>query len=178
MEATVEREHVEEESELKRKRSTSQEESESKKMKSDDTADAPEMSGALPPESTTTIASTKEDPAKPAPSPSAKETTTRQTTTEPSNTPVPPSTSTSSTSHPPAARIRMTVTSGFYVRSLCHDLGIAVNSLAIMSALVRTRQGDFELGKNVFEYDDLAKGEEVWGSKVEGLIDAWNDKRE
>lgn len=48
---------------------------------------------------------------------------------------------------PPAARLRMTVTSGFYVRSLCHDLGQAVGSLAIMSELVRTRQGQFSLNR-------------------------------
>lgn len=74
---------------------------------------------------------------------------------------------------PSAARLRMTVTSGFYVRSLCHDLGAACNSLALMSSLIRTRQGDFELGKNVLEYDDLAKGEEVWGPKVEGMLGKW-----
>jgi len=74
---------------------------------------------------------------------------------------------------PPAARLRMTVTSGFYVRSLCHDLGAAVSSLALMSSLVRTRQGDFELGKNVLEYADLQKGEAVWGPKVEEMLGNW-----
>lgn len=74
---------------------------------------------------------------------------------------------------PPAARLRMTVTSGFYVRSLCHDLGAACNSLALMSSLVRTRQGDFELGKNVLEYSDIQKGEEVWGPKVEEMLGNW-----
>ncbi|KAF2137505.1 uncharacterized protein K452DRAFT_353498 [Aplosporella prunicola CBS 121167] len=73
----------------------------------------------------------------------------------------------------PAARIRMTVSSGFYVRSLCHDLGAAVNSLGVMTALDRTRQGDFSLGKNVLEYDDLAKGEEVWGPQVKAMLRAW-----
>jgi tRNA pseudouridine55 synthase len=72
---------------------------------------------------------------------------------------------------PPAARLRMTVTSGFYVRSLCHDLGLAVGSLGLMSSLVRTRQGAYELGKNVVEYGDLAKGEEVWGPKVQQQLE-------
>ena len=76
----------------------------------------------------------------------------------------------------PAARIRMTVSSGFYVRSLCHDLGAAVDSLAFMSELARTRQSDFELGKNVLEYHDLAKGEDVWGSKVTDMLAEWNQK--
>lgn len=78
---------------------------------------------------------------------------------------------------PPAVRLRMTVTSGFYVRSLSHDLGEAVGSLACMSELVRTRQGDFELGKNVLSYDDLHKGETVWGPKVESFLDTWEAKR-
>ena len=73
----------------------------------------------------------------------------------------------------PACRIRMTVTSGFYVRSLCHDLGAAVGSLGLMAALVRTRQGEFELGKNVFEYGDLAKGEARWAPQVQKMLQDW-----
>jgi tRNA pseudouridine55 synthase len=74
---------------------------------------------------------------------------------------------------PPAARIRMTVTSGFYVRSLCHDLGQAVGSMGIMSELVRTRQGQFSLKENVLEYDDLIKGEDEWGPKVHEMLSNW-----
>lgn len=77
----------------------------------------------------------------------------------------------------PAVKIRMTVTSGFYVRSLAHDLGNAVGSCALMSELIRTRQGDFELvPEKVLQYEDLAEGEEVWGPKVEGFLSAWEDK--
>ncbi|KAJ5897924.1 hypothetical protein N7504_008212 [Penicillium tannophilum] len=77
----------------------------------------------------------------------------------------------------PAVKIRMTVTSGFYVRSLAHDLGNAVGSCALMSELIRTRQGDFELvPEKVLQYEDLAEGEEVWGPKVEGFLAAWEDK--
>ncbi|KUJ09995.1 pseudouridine synthase [Mollisia scopiformis] len=83
------------------------------------------------------------------------------------------SATTKSAKGPPAARLRMTVTSGFYVRSLCHDLGAAVGSVALMAELERTRQGDFELGKNVLEYDDLALGEDVWGPKVEAMLEEW-----
>jgi tRNA pseudouridine55 synthase len=75
---------------------------------------------------------------------------------------------------PPAVKIRMTVTSGFYVRSLAHDLGEAIGSQAIMAELIRTRQGQFELGKNVLEYTDLAKGEDVWGPQVEGYLDEFS----
>lgn len=74
---------------------------------------------------------------------------------------------------PPAVILRMTVTSGFYVRSLSHDLGKAVGSSGMMINLVRTRQGDFELGHNVLEYDDLAKGEDFWAPKVESMLTAW-----
>ncbi|PMD41281.1 pseudouridine synthase [Hyaloscypha variabilis F] len=77
---------------------------------------------------------------------------------------------------PPAVKLRMTVTSGFYVRSLCHDLGAAVGSAATMAELKRTRQGDFELGKNVLEYDDLAKGEAVWAPQVEAMLDEWYEQ--
>lgn len=85
----------------------------------------------------------------------------------------PPTAPASSSENPPAVKLRMTVTSGFYVRSLCHDLGKAVGSLGIMSELVRTRQGDYELGRNVLDYADLGKGEEVWGPKVDGMLGEW-----
>lgn len=77
---------------------------------------------------------------------------------------------------PPAVKLRMTVTSGFYVRSLCHDLGKALGSLGIMAELVRTRQGDFELGKNVMAYDQLSKGEDTWGPEVEDMLERWQRK--
>jgi tRNA pseudouridine55 synthase len=79
---------------------------------------------------------------------------------------------------PPAAKLRMTVTSGFYVRSLCHDLGAAVGSAALMAELKRTQQGQFEIGKNVLEYSDLEKGEHVWGPKIEIMLDDWYRKEE
>ena len=85
----------------------------------------------------------------------------------------------------PAVRLRMTVTSGFYVRSLAHDLGAAVGSVALMSSLVRTRQGEFEIGGGgegkdtcgVLEYQDLGRGDEVWGPKVKVMLQEWTDKQ-
>lgn len=74
---------------------------------------------------------------------------------------------------PLAVKLHMTVTSGFYVRSLSHDLGKRVASLGAMCELVRTRQGQFTLGKNVLEYEDLAKGEEVWAPKVVEMLENW-----
>ncbi|KAJ4372676.1 pseudouridine synthase pus4 [Didymella sp. IMI 355093] len=80
---------------------------------------------------------------------------------------------------PPAARLRMTVTSGFYVRSLCHDLGLACGSLGLMSSLVRSRQGDYELGgENVLEYADLEKGAEVWEPQIEGMLTRFMEREE
>ena len=73
----------------------------------------------------------------------------------------------------------MTVSSGFYVRCLAHDLGLALGTNALMSSLVRTRQGDFELAPDkVLEYTDLEAGEAVWGPKVQRFLDAWVSKRE
>lgn len=78
----------------------------------------------------------------------------------------------------PAARIRMTVTSGFYVRVLCHDLGKSLGSAGVMAELVRTRQGAFELGKNVVEFDDVEKDEEVWGSTVRKYLEDWQKQEQ
>ncbi|KAI0414140.1 trub family pseudouridylate synthase-containing protein [Xylaria grammica] len=78
---------------------------------------------------------------------------------------------------PPAAKIRLTVTSGFYVRSFCHDLGVKVSSSAMMAELCRSRQGDFVLGgSNCLEFSDLAKGESVWASQVKAMLEQWNSK--
>lgn len=80
---------------------------------------------------------------------------------------------------PPAVKLTMTVSSGFYVRSLAHDLGKAVGSCGLMSSLVRSRQGDFELSPDkVLEYKDLESGEEVWGPKVQRFLEEWMKKRE
>lgn len=77
---------------------------------------------------------------------------------------------------PPAARIRMTVSSGFYVRSLCHDLGAALGSAGHMASLVRTRQGDFALGENAMEISEFEAGEDEWSGKLKGLLDDWTAK--
>ncbi|KAI0205111.1 trub family pseudouridylate synthase-containing protein [Astrocystis sublimbata] len=78
---------------------------------------------------------------------------------------------------PAAARIRMTVTSGFYVRSFCHDLGIKVASSAMMAELCRSRQGEFVLGgSNCLDFSDLSKGEDVWAPQVQAMLNQWNGK--
>lgn len=77
---------------------------------------------------------------------------------------------------PAAAKIRMTVTSGFYVRSLCHDLGEMLGCGALMAELSRTRQGQFAIGgENCMEYNEIFQGEDVWGPKVHRMLDLWNN---
>lgn len=80
-----------------------------------------------------------------------------------------------STAQPPAARLRMTVTSGFYVRSLCHDLGLACNSLGLMSSLIRSRQGDYTLGQNVLEYSDL-EDPSKWEPQLQEQLEKFMEK--
>lgn len=142
----------------------------------------PAMSGALPTEDvpgekpqeqpttdnpTNTPIASEEQPAENAEQPSAMEVDAAQPvlegTEQSKNASTPP--------QPPAARLRMTVTSGFYVRSLCHDLGIACTSLGLMSSLVRSRQGDYSLNKNVLEFEDLDKGPEVWEPQVQKQLE-------
>ncbi|KAK8170603.1 pseudouridine synthase [Phyllosticta citribraziliensis] len=78
----------------------------------------------------------------------------------------------------PAARIRITASSGFYVRSFIHELAVAMDSIAVMTALKRTKQAHFELGKNVLEWDELKAGEQVWGPKVRQYLWEWMDAEE
>lgn len=53
----------------------------------------------------------------------------------------------SSSRVPPTFTLKMTVSSGTYVRSIVHDLGLALGSAAHVVSLTRTRQGDFSLGE-------------------------------
>ncbi|OAQ85539.1 tRNA pseudouridine synthase B [Purpureocillium lilacinum] len=80
---------------------------------------------------------------------------------------------------PAACKIRLTVTSGYYVRSFCHDLGMKLGSGGIMAELCRTRQSDFTVGgTNTLEFDELTKGEEVWGPQVADMLARWNGEPE
>lgn len=83
----------------------------------------------------------------------------------------------------PAAKVRLTVSSGFYVRSFAHDLGLSCDSYGTMPELARTRQADFTtMGPPAddlvpaLEYADIEKGEEVWGPKITEVLDAWLTK--
>lgn len=81
----------------------------------------------------------------------------------------------------PAARIRLTVCSGYYVRSFAHDLGILGASRSHMAALLRTRQGNYTIDDveessgliTAITYADLDAGEEIWGAKLRPQLEAW-----
>lgn len=80
---------------------------------------------------------------------------------------------------PPAVKIRLRVSSGYYVRSFCHDLGARLNSAGLMAELCRSRQSDFTVGgTNCLEFEDLSRGEEVWGPKVADMLARWNGEPE
>jgi tRNA pseudouridine55 synthase len=82
----------------------------------------------------------------------------------------------------PAARIRLTVCSGFYVRSFAHDVGLACESRSHMASLRRTRQANFTVEEDppqssdlvtAISYADLDVGEEVWGAKLRPQLARW-----
>lgn len=81
----------------------------------------------------------------------------------------------------PAARIRLTVSSGFYVRSFAHDLGLACASQGIMASLLRSRQAHFTVSDpppepdltTTLTYADLEAGESVWGPKISTQLSKW-----
>jgi tRNA pseudouridine55 synthase len=59
---------------------------------------------------------------------------------------------------PPTFTIRMTVSSGTYVRSIVHDIGIAIGSAAHVVTLTRTRQGEFALeDETEKQFDEAAE---------------------
>ncbi|MEO7133824.1 MAG: tRNA pseudouridine(55) synthase TruB [Vicinamibacterales bacterium] len=64
------------------------------------------------------------------------------------------------------ARLEMQVTAGFYVRSLAHDLGDALGCGAHLSALRRTRSGEFGLEHAVPLVDVLQAGREVLAGRI------------
>jgi len=64
----------------------------------------------------------------------------------------------------PACTLRMTVSGGFYVRSLCYDLGLKLDSGAYMAELVRTKQGEFGI-EDAFPWEEFVEGG-AWEDKV------------
>ncbi len=65
-----------------------------------------------------------------------------------------------------AARLRMRVTAGFYVRSLAHDLGAALGMGAVLAELRRTRSGAFGLEASVPLVDVLQSGRDALAARL------------
>jgi tRNA pseudouridine55 synthase len=136
-------------------------------------AKRPKTQSGLPEKSSTPTSTAPKDPTEPVSSNS-----TSATAAEHVHVP-PPSSTTPSPA--PACTISLTVSSGFYVRSFAHDLGLACNSLGIMASLVRSRQGNFSLNPDadsapygVLSYADLGLGEDYWGPKVTAMLERWH----
>ena len=64
------------------------------------------------------------------------------------------------------ARLSMQVTAGFYVRSLAHDLGEALGCGAVLTALRRTRSGEFGLEPAVALAEVLQSSREQLAAKL------------
>ncbi|KAL1715002.1 pseudouridine synthase [Schizophyllum commune] len=69
---------------------------------------------------------------------------------EAASTPSAATESKGSVAHPTAFSLKMTVSSGTYVRTIVHDLAHAVGSAGHVVVLTRTRQGRFTLGDSTF----------------------------
>ncbi|KAL1733144.1 pseudouridine synthase [Schizophyllum commune] len=69
---------------------------------------------------------------------------------EAASTPSAATESKGSVEHPTAFSLKMTVSSGTYVRTIVHDLAHAVGSAGHVVVLTRTRQGRFTLGYSTF----------------------------
>ncbi|OBA23987.1 pseudouridine synthase, partial [Metschnikowia bicuspidata var. bicuspidata NRRL YB-4993] len=73
---------------------------------------------------------------------------------------------------PPVFHATASVGSGTYIRSLVSDLGRAVGLLAFMAELVRCKQANWELGKNVFQLSDFTERDQrVWGPVLKRVLD-------
>ncbi|CUM68321.1 uncharacterized protein PRCAT00006043001 [Priceomyces carsonii] len=68
------------------------------------------------------------------------------------------------------------VSSGTYIRSLVSDIGRGLGSSAYMVELIRVKQSDWELGKNVFKILDFKdRNEKVWGPVLKKVLDNGSD---
>ncbi|KAI5967990.1 PUS4 [Candida margitis] len=63
------------------------------------------------------------------------------------------------------------VSSGTYIRSLISDIGRALASSAYMVELIRVKQSEWQLDKNVFRIEDFQKSEDVWGPILKKVLD-------
>jgi tRNA pseudouridine55 synthase len=70
---------------------------------------------------------------------------------------------------PPFATFRVVCSAGTYVRSLAHDLGQALGCGAHLTALRRTRSGDFQI-ENAVKLEQIAEENIV---PMHGLLSSW-----
>ncbi len=70
----------------------------------------------------------------------------------------------------PLIRFRVTCSKGTYIRTLCHDLGVSLNSGSAMSGLTRVRCGSFHVNDST-ALDSLKSPEDVQ-ARLCGLNDA------
>lgn len=76
----------------------------------------------------------------------------------------------------PMIHLSCDVSSGTYIRSLLNDYGRAMGSSAYMVELIRTKQAEWELGKNVFKTSDFfEKDERIWGPVLKKVLDGGSD---
>jgi len=72
----------------------------------------------------------------------------------------------------PLLHFTTSVSSGTYIRSLISDIGKAVRSSSYMVKLIRLKQAEWELGKNVFTIEDFTQRDpEVWGKVLKQVFD-------
>jgi tRNA pseudouridine55 synthase len=76
----------------------------------------------------------------------------------------------------PLLHFDATVSSGTYIRSLLSDIGRSVGSSSYMVKLVRWKQAEWDLKKNVFELEDFTKyGEEIWAPVLQKVLEKGKD---
>jgi tRNA pseudouridine55 synthase len=76
----------------------------------------------------------------------------------------------------PMIHFSASVSSGTYIRSLISDIGRALHSSAYMVELIRSKQAEWELGKNVFKIEDFTdRDERIWGPVLKTVLDNGSD---
>lgn len=76
----------------------------------------------------------------------------------------------------PLIHLTADVSSGTYIRSLVSDYGRALESSAYMVELIRVRQSEWQLGKNVFKISDFEnRDERIWGPVLKKVLDSDHD---
>lgn len=76
----------------------------------------------------------------------------------------------------PLIHLTADVSSGTYIRSLVSDYGRALESSAYMVELIRVRQSEWQLGKNVFKISDFEnRDERIWGPVLKKVLESDHD---